>query len=272
VEIILPERLGALFDLGEDSGAYNNHMADGDSVPPPPGIPPVTIEESGDDDDTAAYSTSPGGTVANESAAPEEFDDVLTFEREQPRAEAPARETSRTKTLEMPLPAPAAPFPPDVPAAPRPSPVALRLLDELEAYTPADPESDESLRRRVSWLIERAENECVAGNHDAAITALDLALDEQPDSAIAQKLIHRHLDTILDIYERYLDNPTAVPALQISPSEFREHAIDNRAAFLLTRIDGVLTVEDILDVSGMPRLETCRYLCSMLRRGILTLR
>jgi hypothetical protein len=124
----------------------------------------------------------------------------------------------------------------------------------------------------VSWLIERAEAECVSGDLEAAIIALELALDERPDSAVAQKLIHRHGDTLLDIYERYIDNPAAVPILAISPIEFHEHAIDSRAAFLLSRIDGVLTIEDILDVSGMPRLEAYRYLCGMLRQGILALR
>ena len=264
LELVFPERLGDLFETGDDMGADSDTAAGEDSSPlPPPDIPPVVIEELGDDSD--AYATYPGAPDAGVSTSPDVFEDGPTVERGLP--EADAHEASRTKPLELPLSSPS-----HAPASTSLSSMAQRLLDELEAHAPADQDSDESLRQRLLWLIDRAESECVAGDDDAAITALDLALDEQPDSAVAQKLIHHHLDTILDIYERYLDNPAAVPTLQISPSEFREHAIDNRAAFLLSRIDGTLTLEDILDISGMPRLETCRYLCGMLHRGILTLR
>lgn len=150
--------------------------------------------------------------------------------------------------------------------------VPLEHTDARGAEDTEDVEDAEVLRRRVSWLIERAEAECVNDNLEAAITALELAFSEQPDSAVAQRLIHRHIDTLLDIYERYIDNPQAVPVLAISPAEFHVYAIDSRAAFLLSRVDGLLTVEDILDVSGMTNLEAYRYLCSMLCQGILTLR
>jgi hypothetical protein len=38
---------------------------------------------------------------------------------------------------------------------------------------------------------------------------------------------------------------------------------------LLSRIDGTLTIDELLDVSGMPRLEAYRHLCQLYLRGIL---
>ena len=43
--------------------------------------------------------------------------------------------------------------------------------------------------------------------------------------------------------------------------------LDPRAAFLLSRIDGCMTVDDLLDVSGMPRLEAMRVLALLIRHG-----
>ena len=45
--------------------------------------------------------------------------------------------------------------------------------------------------------------------------------------------------------------------------------IGPRAAFLVSRIDGGITYDELLDVSGMPRMEALRYLCQMVMRGVL---
>ena len=42
--------------------------------------------------------------------------------------------------------------------------------------------------------------------------------------------------------------------------------------FLLSRIDGMLTYEDIVDIAGMPRLEAYRILSSLLRSGLIEAR
>ena len=53
------------------------------------------------------------------------------------------------------------------------------------------------------------------------------------------------------------------------PPELGAAPINPRAAFLLSRIDGSLSVDEILDVAGMPRLEAYRHLCQLLLHGII---
>ena len=48
--------------------------------------------------------------------------------------------------------------------------------------------------------------------------------------------------------------------------------LEPRSAFLLSRLDGSLTIEDVLDVSGMPRLEALRVLAELVVRGVIVLR
>jgi hypothetical protein len=51
------------------------------------------------------------------------------------------------------------------------------------------------------------------------------------------------------------------------PSEALDaHGFDHRAAFLMSRMDGTLSVGELLDVAGMPRFDALR-LISALRRA-----
>lgn len=150
--------------------------------------------------------------------------------------------------------------------------LAEGILADLEREPPATESDEDHLRRRVTGLIKRAELESRLGQHATAIVALDLALDESPDSAVAQKVVHRHRDLLFEVFESYLGDMTAIPTLAIPIHELAQQDLDNRVAFLLTRADGSLCFEEILDVSGMPRLETYRHLCKMLLRGILEVR
>ena len=54
--------------------------------------------------------------------------------------------------------------------------------------------------------------------------------------------------------------------------ELAREQIDTRAAFLLSRVDGNLSFEELIDVSGMTRLETLRHLTRLVTRGILSVR
>jgi hypothetical protein len=48
-------------------------------------------------------------------------------------------------------------------------------------------------------------------------------------------------------------------------------AIDHRAGFLLSLVDGSSTLEAILDVCGMPRLDALRILHELVQRGAVGL-
>jgi hypothetical protein len=151
--------------------------------------------------------------------------------------------------------------------------IAAELEADLDEAVSVDPSlGDEAIRARVGWLINRARSENDAGHFPIAVVAIDLALEQHPDSAVAQKLIHSNRDVFYDVYRSFLGNMHAVPSLAMAMDKIPLHELDHRAAFLLSRIDGVLTLEDVLDVSGMARLEAFRHLTRLILRGILELR
>ena len=146
-----------------------------------------------------------------------------------------------------------------------------RLRVTAQPMGAADNPADRT-RLRVTWLIDRAVAASAAADHATAIVALDLALAEDPDSAVAQKLLHRHQPAILDVYQAFVGNLEACPTLAIPMHELSDQRLDTRATFLLSRVDGTITFEEILDVAGMQRLEAFRHLSMLLLRGILGVR
>ena len=151
--------------------------------------------------------------------------------------------------------------------------VSSELLTELDRALQSGPRgADDLVRERVGWLLERARLENLAGHFPVAVVAIDLALDENPESAVAQKLIHSNRELLFEIYGNYLGDPSAVPGLALPMSAIPMSELDHRAAFLLSRVDGVLSIEDVLDVAGMARLEAFRHLSRLMLRGILEIR
>ncbi|HEY4180600.1 MAG TPA: hypothetical protein VGM90_27335 [Kofleriaceae bacterium] len=145
---------------------------------------------------------------------------------------------------------------------------AAQIIDEVDAQAPDEENKEDRTRRRISTLLEHA-TLWASVDLDRAVAAVDLALNEDPNSALAQKLIHRNRDTIMNVFQAFLGDLERQPVLARPLHELAAAPISPRAAFLLSRVDGTLSLDEILDVSGMPRLEAYRYLCQLFLRGIL---
>ena len=151
-------------------------------------------------------------------------------------------------------------------------PIAARgeqILEEIDRGAPTEEDKDDRTRRRIHALLDHAARWANAGDLDRAVTAVDLALAEDPNSALAQKLVHRNRETILSVFQAFLGDLDRMPELARPLHELGSAPISPRAAFLLSRIDGTLSLDEILDVSGMPRLEAYRHLSQLFLRGIL---
>ena len=151
-------------------------------------------------------------------------------------------------------------------------PIATRgaeILIDVDAGAPDRETKDEQLRRRMTALLARANEWLAQRELERAVIAVDLALAEDPTSALAQKLIHRNRDAIMTVFQTYLGDLERQPQLAKPLHLLATTPISPRTAFLLSRVDGMLSIDEILDVSGMPRLEAYQHLCQLFLRGIL---
>jgi hypothetical protein len=65
---------------------------------------------------------------------------------------------------------------------------------------------------------------------------------------------------------------TRVPLVVLTNEQLIALPLDPRRAFLLSLIDGTLTVEDVLDVCGLERAEAIEMLAALVQNGIIVLR
>jgi hypothetical protein len=150
---------------------------------------------------------------------------------------------------------------------------SMQLMAEVDRDRPARESVDDAARRRITRLIDRARQAATGGDPALVIVAIELALAEAPDSAVAQKLIHKNRDVLLDCYYRFFGSLERRPIVTGNLTSLKggegRSGIDPRAAFLLSRIDGMLTFDELLDVAGMGRLEACRHLANLIGKGLV---
>ena len=60
-------------------------------------------------------------------------------------------------------------------------------------------------------------------------------------------------------------------SVAISPEEVQWLALDHRAGFLLSLVDGQSTVDEILDISGMTRLDALKIIFDLTERHVVRL-
>jgi serine/threonine protein kinase len=147
----------------------------------------------------------------------------------------------------------------------------VRPFDPIEDYRAEILEQvhGESATGRFEGLIARAWASHEEGEHEKAVVAVELALSEDPDDAVAPEVLERHSAAITAIFESFLGDRTRQPALARQLEDLACLPIRPQAAFLLSRIDGELALDDLLDISGMPRQDACRHLCQLFLLGIL---
>jgi hypothetical protein len=110
-----------------------------------------------------------------------------------------------------------------------------------------------------------AEAALQAGDLGAAVDACEAVLAQT--GGLAGKVAGDHLPLVEQIYGAMLGGANRVPVHGRAMGD-----LEPRSAFLLSRIDGAMTVEDVLDVSGMPRLEALRVMALLVRRGAVVIK
>jgi len=104
-------------------------------------------------------------------------------------------------------------------------------------------------------------------DYAGAIALADLILAEAPESPVARECRARSGAALEGIYVARLGPMNRLPIVVIDPTLIDSLGIDHRAGFLLSLVDGASTIEAILDVCGMPRLDALRILHELVQRG-----
>ncbi len=156
------------------------------------------------------------------------------------------------------------PGPPTPP--PDGDPRALPVSDEPDAIGLVD-------RSRSSHhdldLSGEMSDRYALGDFTGALRAAELLIGRDPDHAEARRYAESSRERLVHLYTSRLGGMDRTPEVAVPDSEVRWLGLDHKAGFLLSRVDGVNTLEEIVDVSGMPRLEALKMLVELLDAGAI---
>lgn len=114
--------------------------------------------------------------------------------------------------------------------------------------------------------------ECYAvGDFSRALSIAEEILARTPDDAAARRCAQNCRDVLTQMFAARIGPLDQVITVIISPDEIQWLSLDHRAGFLLALVDGQSTVDEILDISGMTRLDALKIIFDLTERQVVRL-
>lgn len=151
-----------------------------------------------------------------------------------------------------------------------PEPESSEALDLVVGRTPASSIAPTEASRAPDPLAELRERYAL-GDFSGALTIAEGILEDDPDNADVQRYAESCRDVLMQMYAARLGSLDQIPTVSVPQEQLRWLTLDHRAGFLLSHVDGVSSLEEILDISGMPHLEAMRIIYDLLQQRVIVL-
>ena len=110
------------------------------------------------------------------------------------------------------------------------------------------------------------------GDYSGALVMAESMLDENPTHVEAREYAESCRSVLQQMYTARIGPLDRVPVVDIASDQLRWLSIDHRTGFILSLVDGVSSLEMILDVSGMAPLDALRMLFELVQQRIISVR
>lgn len=172
-----------------------------------------------------------------------ELDDLPDLHGEEPPT---AQVPNLPSVEEVKAPAPA----PEIAKSPTPAPAAAKK-----------PPTEREMNDRIE-----------VGDYSGALEIAEALLAEDPAHNAARACADNCRTVLRKMYAARIGPLDRVPMVAVARDQLRWLSIDHKAGFVLSLVDGVSSLEMIIDVSGMPELDTLRILSELAQQRIISLR
>ncbi len=146
---------------------------------------------------------------------------------------------------------------------------AAAVQDEAHAPDTLEdlPMHAEDVRASANELLGECRTALGENRPGPAALAAELALQ------LAERAPPPGVDDLVEpsraLFERafraFMGNPHACPIRAVPTETLAEHGLDQRAAFLMQRMDGMTSMADLIDSSGLKRFDAVRVLAALRR-------
>jgi hypothetical protein len=109
------------------------------------------------------------------------------------------------------------------------------------------------------------------GDFTGALLVAEGMLEVDADDIDAQRYAKSCRDVLTQMYSARLGSLGQRVRVAVPGDQIRWLSLDHRAGFVLSLIDGSSTVEELLDISGMNRLDALRILYTLYDQRVIAL-
>jgi hypothetical protein len=127
---------------------------------------------------------------------------------------------------------------------------------------------DDELERQLVNMRDRFS----LGDYTGALAIAEAVLGPDGTNAEAERCAEECRAKLIQMYTARVGPLDRVPVVTVAREQLRWLSIDHRAGFLLSHIDGVSSLEMILDVSGMPLLDALKILAELTQQRVISFR
>lgn len=137
-----------------------------------------------------------------------------------------------------------------------------RLRDEILGGSASGAEAEQDPVEAVRAQVAR-------GDYSNGLTAAEALLERMPEHPELVRLADECRRWLADLYQRYVGQGCDVPQLVVDPGTLGDAGLDRWSAYLLSRVDGTSTIDELVDLTGFTRLDTLRLLYELAQRRIV---
>jgi hypothetical protein len=146
-----------------------------------------------------------------------------------------------------------------------PSSIEAAVLRAIKTSSPPPEISQRTIEDPIAEMRERAS----LGDYTGALEMAELILAADPGNLEAAECAENCRCVLESMYAARLGPFDGVPVVAVPQTQMQWLSIDHRAGFILSLIDGLSTLEMIIDVSGMQKLDALRILHALVQQRIV---
>ena len=157
----------------------------------------------------------------------------------------------------------------------------LRMTPQAPARDPRDPvlelSFDDPARNTVpppfaeTGPVGDMKDRYAMGDFSGALVIAEGIIESNPEDLEAPRYAQSCRDVLTQMYSARLGSLDQIVAVAVPSDQIRWLTLDHRAGFLLSLIDGGSTVDQLLDISGMTRLDALRIMYQLLDQRVISL-
>ena len=143
------------------------------------------------------------------------------------------------------------------------------LHDSEDVLDPDQPVRETPEPEDSSDPIEIARNKFQLHDFDGVVDTLESLDTDHPSASEAARLVAEARAQLLKMYESKIGDFSQTPRLLVSAEEVIWLNLNHRAGFILSQIDGTVTFDDLISLSGMSRLDTVKILAELIAQRVI---